>query len=239
MKSLPGLIGLLLMSTLATAADDKLCLHGVCIGDDLLKLNVNWAATAMDAGAKQYYANELQHKSLKDIYKAGNQRIVADAKIQSELLPYLLDTQSFDVTAFEKLKEVQAFCTPITLHGQIQVEGNDKVYVTVQSVPPTTDGMQLRVVGIEKVFDAYHPISRPDQEAKVKAVRSALRKLFPMLVEVRNIDDMFLNDRYTDKPAILGFKFSSDVAVPMAFKLRDVSNIPALDNDSMAAVCKV
>lgn len=239
MKSLLSVLGLFWLSGLALAADNKLCLDGVCIGDDLLKLNTEWAPIAMDASASQYYANELQRKAAKDIYKGANLKIVAENKVMVALLPYLIDAQGFDAKAFEDLKQVQAFCSGITLKGQIQLEGSDKVYVTAQVVPPSPDGMQLRVVGIEKVFDAYHPISRPDQEDKVKALRKSLKKSFPVLVEIRNIDDMFLNDQYTDKPAILGFKFSSDVAVPMALKLRDVSDVPGLDEASMPAVCRV
>ncbi len=141
--------------------------------------------------------------------------------------------------AIEALKKVQGFCLPMTIKGELKTGSNDKVYVTAQAIPPTADGMQLRVVGIEKVFDIFHPISRPDQEGKVKEMRKTLKKQFPGLIEIRNIDDMFINDQYTDKPVILGFKFSANVAVPMAIKLRDVSDIPTLDEQSMPAVCKI
>jgi len=240
MKSFLRMLGLLVLSWAAMAAEDnKLCLHGVCIGDDLLKLDLKWVPLEIGADARQYYDNELQRTSPKALYDKAGQKIVADPGVMSELLPYLLDKQGFDDKGFKALQRVQAFCSNITLKGQLALDGADKVFVTAQSVPPTAQGMQLRVVRIEKIFDVYHPMYRPEQGAKVKELRKDLKKLFPGLIEVRDIDDPFLNDQYTDKPAIMGFKFTSDVSVPMALKLRDVSDVPALDDNSMAAVCKI
>lgn len=224
----------------AVAADSKKpCLDGVCIGDDLLKLGVKWVPLNVGGDARQYYANELKGKKAKDLLKAVNHKLVAEEPVLAALLPSLLDAQGFDGDTMAQLKKVQAFCTDITLKGQLALDSKEKIYVTAQAIPPTAEGMQLRVVRIEKVFDAYHPISRPEQEGTVKALTKSLKKQYPGLVEVRDVDDMFLNDKYTDKAAILGFKFSNDVAFPMALKLRDVSDLPVLDETSVPSVCKI
>jgi hypothetical protein len=240
MKSFLSFVGLVAFSgALAAAEGGKHCLDGVCIGDDLVKLSVKWTPAAVGGDARQYYANELKSKKPQDIYKAANHKLVGEPKVLATLLPYVLDAQAFDGEAIEQLKQVQAFCTNLTLKGQLALDTKEKVFVTAQAVPPTADGMQLRIVRIEKIFDAYHPISRPEQEGTVKNLTKSLKKQYPGLVEVRDIDDMFLNDKYTDKAAILGFKFSNDVAFPMALKLRDVSDVPALDDTSVASVCKI
>lgn len=240
MKSIVRVVGLVMLSGAAWAADsDKLCLDGVCIGDDLLKLELKWAPVAVDAAAHQYYANELAKKPAKELYKAANHKLVAEPKVLNALLPYIIDAQAFDDRAFAELKKVEAFCTSLTLKGEVLTGTKERVLVTAQAIPPTAEGAHLRVVRVEKIFDAYHPISRPEQAGTVKNLTKALKKQFKGLVEVRDIDDMFLNDKYTDKPAILGFKFASDVAVPMAIKLRDISDLPALDEASAAAVCKI
>ncbi|MBI2381051.1 MAG: hypothetical protein HYV16_09880 [Gammaproteobacteria bacterium] len=240
MKSMWRVMGLLAISLNAWAADsNKLCLAEVCIGDDLLKLEAKWVPVAIDGAATQYYANELTRKPARELYKAANQKLIADGKVLNTLLPYVIDAQAFDDKALEELKKVEAFCTSLTLKGELLTGTKERVLVTAQSIPPTAEGMHLRVVRVEMIFDAYHPISRPEQAANVKALTKSLKKQFKGLVEVRDIDDMFLNDKYTDKPAILGFKFSSDVAVPMAIKLRDVSDLPVLDESSAAAVCKI
>ena len=131
----------------------SVCMENVCIGDNLEQLNLSWKPLKIEYDLKRTVENQLNKNKVDDIYFEYNEVLVTSKENKEWFLPYIIHLQKFDQTVLDKLKKVAAICTPLALTGEVDREGETRLFVTFRAVPDEGRRGLLRVVQIEKQFN--------------------------------------------------------------------------------------
>ena len=230
----------MLLSAIPIFAND-LCLEGICIGDDIYSLNVQWKEVSVNYYDEKFTETELKERSAKDVYQDYNELIIADNKVLTNLLPYVIRKQLFDKSVLKELSNVKAFCSSLTMTGEVIRQSNSRLFVTFRAVTNKGGKGKLRVFKLEKQFNILAPHIRPKDATLFNNVKAELLKTFPDLKVVRDIDGRHGNLDIVTATAVLGFRFVSDVTNPLILRLTDDQNIPLIeeDNKNSNSLCRL
>ncbi len=216
------------------SAETKLCLEGICIGDDVDALNAQWVEVVRTYDDDKFIESELGDRKIEDIYFDYNERLVADNQVLKDILPYVIRSQRFDRSVLDNLLKVRAICSSLTLTGEAETKGSHRLFVTFRAVADDGRRGKLRVVRLEKQFNIMAPHLRPNDAEKYRIVKRELKKEYPDLANVRDIDGRVMSN--TNSNAVLGFRFLSDVSNPLVLKLIDTDNIDMIEEDENISV---
>ncbi len=226
------LSALLLLGTGWVSAAD-LCLEGICIGDNLETLNVKWKTVPLSYDDEKFVETELAGRKVMDVYYDYNELMVTSDQVLKSLLPYVIHKQRFDQKVLNQLSTVRAICSPLTLTGELEHEGDTRLYVTFRAIADNGKRGALRVVRLEQQFKLN--ALRVRGSKVYKQLKQDLETRFPGLVHVRDIDGRANSAAVASAKAILGFRFISDVSNPLILKLLDVEDIPSIETDENAS----
>lgn len=222
---------LFFITNLAHSAQEGLCMDGVCIGDDVESVNVEWKKIVVKYKEERIYkALRSTEKSIDDLYYEYNETLIADQQTLEELAPNVIQFQKFDETVLNILKKVKAICTPLSLTGEIINQSKDKTFVTFRAVADGGNRGLLRVVRLEKEYAIFPSYQRPSDGKKYLELKKSLKIKHPKLVTVRDIDARAGMDEVAYADAILGFRFFSDVNNPLIFRLIDLEDIEYIED---------
>lgn len=221
----------------ARAAD--FCLSGVCLGDDVETLSVKWKPQPPSVQEKIDADAMLASRPVREIYQERNELLVTDDNTLKALYPYVVRRLVFDRDVLDTLRQVRAFCSSTTLTGELELEGRDRIFVTFRAVPDKTSRGRLRVIGLEQQFD-ISPLLRPADKARDKAKRAELRTRYADLREMRDLDAARVASTEDSlAPALLGYRFHSEVNIPLTLRLRDTAEFEMLENArDVSPLCK-
>lgn len=224
----------------ASAQANDLCMEGVCIGNDVREINVQWRPISLSAQEQSDDRTLLSARPVKEIFNERNELIVAPNNILTELYPYVVRRQLFDGNVLNKLKGVQAFCTSTTLTGELKNQSEGKVFVTFRALPDDKNQTQLRIIAIEKQFDIMAFSLRPQDREKDKSKRKELKLLYPQMVETRDLDTARPSSADVNFASVLvGYRFLSDVSIPLTLRMRDTADFRMMEDvASENLVCK-
>lgn len=236
MKSLLHLCWLLAVAVGGSAfAAEPYCMDGICLGADLEQLSVKWVAHPPSAQERIDAEAMLQVKPVKDIYRERNELLIATDATLRDLYSYVIKRQVFDSHVLAKLREVTAYCSSTTLTGEVDNNSKERLYVTVRAVPDKGGVGKLRVVGIEKQFDIMASSLRPHDKPRDKAVRVEMKARYPDMVEVRDLDSTRVSSvEVSMAGAQIGYRFHSEVSIPLTLRLRDTADIEMLEDSAQA-----
>ena len=221
-----------LVSTVSNAQQGRLCLDNICIGDDVDQMDTEWVKVEIDYKTKRTIESQLSQMTVDELYYDYNETLVTDQKMLRDLAPYVITLQKFDQTILDKLAKVKAICTPLSLTGEVKDDIlNEKLFVTFRVVADEGGRGRLRVVQLEKEYKIYPPHIRPRDKKKHRATYEDLKKSFPAIVEVRDIDARAETDEVAFAHALLGFRFFSDSRNPLIFRLRDQTDLESIEFD--------
>lgn len=219
-------------STISNAQQGRLCLDNVCIGDDVDQLDLEWVKIEIDYKTKRTIESQLSQSTVDELYYDYNESLVTDQKMLVDLAPYIITLQKFDQSILDKLAKVKAICSPLSLTGEVKDDILDeKLFVTFRVVADSGGRGRLRVVQLEKEFKIFPPHIRPRDKKKHRATFEELKKSFPGIVEVRDIDARAATDEVAFAYALLGFRFFSDARNPLIFRLRDLTDLESIEFD--------
>ncbi len=228
--SLGILLQTVLLQPMAFAEEPiNLCMENICIGDDLEQLNVKWKPIKIDYQLSRTVKNELRKHPVDTIYYDYNEQLVTDKENKEWFLPYIIYLQKFDQNVLERLKKVRAICTPLSLTGEVDREGETRLFVTFRAVADEGRRGKLRVVQIQKQFNIFPPHLRPEDKTKYTSIVELLKSEYPKMQMVRDIDARPNSNVIAFAPALLGYRFISDVNIPLVFKIQDLADIESLD----------
>lgn len=228
-------IGLLLGLVSHAMAAENLCMEGVCIGDDVEKLPVEWKDVTLDYDDNRFITMELEDRSIDELYYDYNEQLIAEKDVLEQLAPYVIRKQRFDQSVLDTLKQVRAICSSLTLTGEVDQTGTDKLFVTFRAVADAGQRGLLRVVRIEKQLDIMAPHLRPADADKYRIAKKELKRQYPSMEVVRDIDGRVSFDKARSTSALLGFRFFSTVSNPLIFRLIDPANITMIEEDDNAS----
>lgn len=213
------------------AAEDRLCMEGICIGDDVDLLEVDWKKVKIDYKTKRAIKGQLIGKDIDELYYDYNELLVTDNKTKELLAPHIIQLQKFDQSVLEALKGVKAICSPLSLTGEVSNNSNTKLFITFRAVADDGARGRLRVVQIEKEFNIFPPHIRPGDKDKYLALVETLKLTYPKMVMVRDIDARATSNEVAFADAILGYRFFSDVNNPLIFRVRDLADVESIEFD--------
>jgi hypothetical protein len=233
LKSIFFILGTLIVVSLnqLQANSGKDCMEGVCIGDRLDNLTVNWETIEPPHALIQKYNNLPKETPIASIYEEFNEIFASSDELKLELAPYIIDLQRFDDQVLEKLNTVPYFCTATTLAGLLKTESTfSKIWVTARVVPNEGRKGHFRVVQLERVYSYMAPFLRPRDEPELNRLKKELKKEYPSIQILRNIDNLRggSND-ITLAKYLFGFKFISASNVPATFRIKDSEDIEPID----------
>jgi len=218
---------------------NDLCLDGVCVGDDVERINVTWKPIEVTYLDQKFVETELADRKVEDVYYDYNEQLVADRNVLREILTYVIRNQRFDSKVLGALSRVKAICSSLTLTGEVENESDDRLYVTFRAVADNGKRGMLRVVRIEKQYNIMAPHLRPGDAAAYRSVKKQIKEQFPNVLNVRDIDGRVSSSATQNANVLLGFRFISDVSNPLVLKLLDPSNITMIEEDEEASsLCK-
>lgn len=241
MKAVCHLFVLLMAAaTGTTVAAQPYCVDGVCLGMNVEQLQVKWKDLPPTTQERLDAEAMLRGQDVKAVYRERNELLVAAESTLRDLYPYVIRRQVFDNHVLGKLREVKAYCSSTTLTGEVVREGKEHLYVTVRAIPDNGGIGKLRVVGIEKQFDIMASSLRPQDRPKDKAVRAELKVAYPDMVEVRDLDSTRQSSvDVSMASAQIGYRFHSEVSIPLTLRLRDIEDIEMLEESAQAhPMCK-
>ncbi len=241
MKHLCQLLLLSVTSVSATvSAAAPYCLDSICLGSTLDQLQVKWKDNPPTTQARLDAEAMTQGQDIKAIYRERNELLLASESTLRDLYPYVISRQVFDNHVLGKLREVKAYCSSTTLTGEVVIEGKDRLFVTVRAVPDNGGVGKLRVVGIEKQFDIMASSLRPQDKPKDKALRADMKIRYPDLIELRDLDSTRMSSVETSMAsAQIGYRFHSEVSIPLTLRLRDVEDVALMEeSDQASPQCK-
>ncbi|PWK47280.1 hypothetical protein [Pleionea mediterranea] len=210
------------------------CMENVCIGDEIESLSVKWRDVNLNYYDEKFVETELQDRSVQDVYYDYNEKLIADRNVLLEILPYVIRNQRFDNKVLAELNKVRAICTSLTLTGEVENNSKSRLFVTFRAVPSNKGRGTLRVVQIEKQFNVMAPHLRPNDAILFENLKTELKKIYPSMVVVRDIDGRISSMEMQQANAILGFRFVSDVSNPLVLKLLDDENIDMIEDSEQA-----
>ncbi|PJF32893.1 MAG: hypothetical protein CUN57_03540, partial [Phototrophicales bacterium] len=108
-----------------------------------------------------------------------NELLVTSKTDKEWFLPYVIYLQKFDQNVLNRLSEVKAICTSLQLTGEVDREGDTRLFVTFRAVPDEGRRGKLRVVQIQKQFNIYPPHLRPEDKNRYLALVEALKQEYP------------------------------------------------------------
>ena len=220
----------IVLSVFSAQAND-LCMEGVCIGNDVRELNVQWRPITISAQEQSDNATLLSARPVKEIFNERNELIVAPSNILAELFPYVVRRQLFDGNVMNKLNGVQAFCTSTTLTGELKHQGEGKIFVTFRAIPDENNQTKLRIIAIEKQFDIMAFSLRPQDREKDKNKRKELKAQYPLMVETRDLDTARPGSSEVNFASVLvGYRFLSDVSIPLTMRMRDTEDFRMMED---------
>lgn len=224
----------------AALAAQPYCLDEICLGTTVDQVKVKWKDLPPTTQERLDAEAMLVGKDVNTIYQERNELLVAADTSLRELYPYVIRRQVFDNFVLGKLREVKAYCSSTTLTGEVQLDGKERLFVTVRAVPDNGNIGKLRVVGIEKQFDIMASSLRPQDRPKDKAVRVEMKARYPDLVEVRDLDSTRQSSVDVSMAgAQIGYRFHSEVSIPLTLRLRDSEDIEMLEVSEQAhPLCK-
>ncbi|NQD38500.1 hypothetical protein HPT27_15870 [Permianibacter sp. IMCC34836] len=224
----------------SSQAAQPYCLDEICLGATIDQLQVKWKDLPPTTQETLDFESMLQDKKIKDVYFESNELMIASEATLRQLFPYVIRRQVFDNHVLSKLREVKAYCSSTTLTGEVLHEGKDKLFVTVRAVPDNGGVGKLRVVGIEKQFDIMASSLRPQDKPRDKAMRAEMKARYPDLVEVRDLDSTRVSSvDISMAGAQMGYRFHSEVSIPLTLRLRDTADITTLEeSDQASPLCK-
>jgi len=223
-------LALTLFSGAAVALEQgSVCMENICVGDDLESLQIQFKPIEFDYNLKRRLKNDLAKRTVDDIYEEYYEILITDQATKKQLLPYIIYLQKFDNKVIDLLGRVRAICTPLTLTGEVDREGETRLFVTFRAVPDNGRRGKLRVVALQKQFKIFPPHLRPEDKSRYVAMLEVLKKNYPGLKQVRDIDARPESNEIAFAPALLGFRFYSDVNSPLVLKLQDTEEIEPID----------
>jgi len=233
MKTMPVLsfIFLTLISSVTIAAESALCMEGICIGDDAEALDVEWKKVNVDYKAKRAINTQLASMSVEELYYDYNEILITSPAVKKKLAPKVIQLQKFDAEVLDELSRVRAICTDLSLTGQVESNSRTKLFITFRAIADSGGRGKLRVVQIDKEFNIFPPHLRPADKEKYVAMLSVLKKDYPELVLVRDIDARADSNEVAFASALLGYRFFSDVNNPLIFRIRDQADIDSIEFD--------
>jgi hypothetical protein len=197
-------------------------------------LSVKWRDVNLNYYDEKFVETELQDRSVQDVYYDYNEKLIADRNVLLEILPYVIRNQRFDNKVLAELNKVRAICTSLTLTGEVENNSKSRLFVTFRAVPDNKGRGALRVVQIEKQFNVMAPHLRPNDAILFENLKTELKKIYPSMVVVRDIDGRISSMEMQQANAILGFRFVSDVSNPLVLKLLDDENIDMIEDSEQA-----
>ena len=236
-KFVRGLLVLPLLSwAVSSFAAAPYCVDAICLGATIDQLNVKWKPLPPTTQERLDAEAMLRGQDVKTIYRERNELLLAAEATLRDLYPYVIRRQVFDSHVLEKLREVKAYCSSTTLTGEVVVEGKDRLFVTLRAVPDNGGVGKLRVVGIEKQFDIMASSLRPQDKPKDKAIRAEMKALYPDLVELRDLDSTRQSSvEVSMAGAQIGYRFHSEVSIPLTLRLRDTAEVEMLEESANAS----
>jgi hypothetical protein len=224
----------------AAAAAEPYCIDGVCLGVTVDQLQVKWKPLPPSTQEKLDAEAMLRGKDIKALYRERNELLATTEASLRELYPYVIRRQVFDSHVLGKLHEVKAYCSSTTLTGEVLLDSKEKLFVTLRAVPDNGGVGKLRVVGIEKQFDIMASSLRPQDKPKDKAIRAEMKARYPDMVEVRDLDSTRPSSVDVSMAgAQIGYRFHSEVSIPLTLRLRDTAEIEMLEESENAhPMCK-
>jgi hypothetical protein len=213
------------------ANSSKDCMEGICIGDRLDSLDAKWETIEPPHALIQKYNSLPKETPIASIYDEYNEIFSASDQLKLELAPYIIDLQRFDDQVLNKLNTIPYFCTATTLAGLLKTESSfSKIWVTARVVPDDARKGHFRVVQLERVYSYMAPFLRPRDEPELDRLKKDLKKEYPNIQVLRNIDNLRggSND-ITLAKYLFGFKFISASNVPATFRIKDSEDIEPID----------
>lgn len=224
----------------SSLAAEPYCIDGVCLGNTIEQLQVKWKDLPPSTQEKLDAEAMLRGKDVKVVYRERNELLAASENTLRDLYPYVIRRQVLDNHVLAKLREVKAYCSSTTLTGEVQLEGKEKLFVTLRAVPDNGGVGKLRVVAIEKQFDIMASSLRPQDKPRDKAIRVEMKTRYPDMVEVRDLDSTrTASVEVSMAGAQIGYRFHSEVSIPLTLRLRDTAEIAMLEESADAhPMCK-
>ncbi len=208
------------------------CLAGICIGEDILKVEgIEWVPVDIPPTVQQKYLLLDENASIEDMYLDVNEIFALNLKTKRELAPFIIDLQRFDQQVLDKLRKVEYFCSSTTLIGEVKLpDEGGHTWVTVKVVPDENKKGILRVVQLEKNYELMPSFLRPSDKQAVDMLIKTVKKLYPGVKVVRNIDRIRGADyELAMAKYLFGFRFISDINVPATLRIRDTQDVEPIE----------
>jgi hypothetical protein len=145
---------ILCVATAAQAADNKICLSGVCIGATLAEIptDIKWISEPPRPRVTKKSGFDLP-----DFEAKLARQLQADPAVIKELETYRSftgDIKSINARVIAALKKIRGTCSYFELNGEFKSESGHRTTVTIKSYP-SADGssQQIRVSQLMRYYD--------------------------------------------------------------------------------------